>query len=67
LNPDRGLGNFKGLGIRVGGDELYALKVGCDHVVDGISARTPDTDYFDLCRFFVVNIGKHFLPSYLFS
>ena len=32
------------LGIGVGDDEFHAFQRGADHVVDGVSARTADTD-----------------------
>ena len=67
LDPNRRLGYFKGLGVCIGRNKLDTLEIGCDHVVYGVSSRTPDTNDFDFCRIFIFNIGKHFLPSYRFE
>jgi hypothetical protein len=38
----------QGLCVGVGTNELNALDVALDHVLDGVAAATADTDHFDL-------------------
>ena len=62
LDLDRGIGGLEGLCIGIGGDEFNTLELAGNHVVDGVSAGSPDTDDLDFCRFFIVNESKHVSP-----
>jgi hypothetical protein len=42
-----GARNGERLGVSVGDDEIDALEPGVDHVVDGVTARSADTDNGD--------------------
>ena len=39
------------------GDEINSLDMGRYHVVDGISARTPNPDYSDSCKRFYIRLN----------
>ncbi|VTR66382.1 hypothetical protein DESC_480092 [Desulfosarcina cetonica] len=59
LNAQLGLGNVQSLGVGIGADELDALEVAVDHVVDRIPAGTTDPNDFDFCRTVILHIRKH--------
>ena len=37
----------KGLGVRVGADEIHAFHVGTHHMIDGVATTATDAHYFD--------------------
>ena len=48
LHPVGREGGFQCLDISVAGQEVHALEIGCDHVVDRVATASPDTDHLDL-------------------
>ncbi len=49
LNFDGSPRNFKGLAVGIGCNEFYALQIGCDHIIDCVTACAADTNYFNFC------------------
>src|SRR5690606_36337688 len=47
LNDPLRLGQGQSLSVRIGNDEIHAIKAGLDHVVNGVTATTANTENGD--------------------
>jgi hypothetical protein len=63
MNPYGRRCRAQGLGIRIGGNEVNALKIIGYHGINGIAACSADTDYLDLGRILFHTIQFEHSPS----